>query len=86
MNKIPEEIELTEEFDSLEDIVHTVIQNSAEAQELNKDTLETIPITAIDEGVMPYAIKNDREISQESWNNMRERIRSAVSARGYTIS
>lgn len=86
MDKIPDEVELSEEYDSFEDVVQEVIRGSAEAQGLNEEMLETIPITAIDEAVMPEAIENDRQISQETWDNMRSLIRSEVSARGYTIS
>lgn len=83
---IPDDIILADGYDSVEDIATQVINNSAKAQDCNKDELEIIPITAIDEAEMPTAIENADDISQNSWDTMRDLIKGEVQSQGYDVS
>lgn len=82
---IPDEVELADEYETVEDIAEAVIEKSAEAQDVSKDGLDTIIINAIDEAEMPLAIENSDEISQESWDRMRYLIKREVQAKGYRV-
>lgn len=82
---IPDDVTLTDGYNSVEDIATHVIEGSAEAQDCTTEELEEIPITAIDEVEMSKAIENDDEISQESWDYMRRAIKVEVEHRGYNI-
>lgn len=86
MSEIPEDVELAEGYDSITDIAEQVIENSAEAQNVSVDDLDSVPITAIDEAEMPKAIENDKDISQASWDRMRDLISGAVELEGVTVN
>lgn len=83
----PEDVELADGYDSIEDIAQAVITNSVEAQEDcdTIDDLEVVTIQAIDEAEMPKAIENSEEISQVSWDNMRQLISESIAAQGYQV-
>lgn len=83
---IPKDVKLAKGYDSVEDIADQVIENSADAQGCTTDELEVIPITAIDEAEMPEAIENADSISQDSWDSMRDLIRSEVASNGYNVN
>lgn len=82
MSDLPDEVELAEEYDSFEDIVHEIVNISG----IQEDSDENISITVIDDEVMPEAIENGMHISQETWDNTREVITEELSDRGYTVS
>lgn len=86
MSELPNELELSEGYDSLGDIVREVVEVSIEEQGVDENMLEEIPITVIDDEVMPDAIENGTQFSQDTWDETRDIIRNELSSRGYTIS
>lgn len=78
-------IEFSEGYSSVNDIAEAVIENTAKAQGVETDSLEQIPITAIDEAEMPKAIENDSEINQELWDKIRTQIRATIEEKGYVV-
>lgn len=84
--EIPEDVTLAEEYNSVEDIAQSVIEYSAEAQNVSQAELDIIPITAIDEAEMPRAIENPDDISQNSWDRMRDLIKGTVESKGFSVN
>jgi hypothetical protein len=81
------DIELSDSYDSVEDIATSVIEKTKEAQNCSKEELKdkSIPVSAIDEAEMPLAIENDAEISQEKWDTLRSQIAAEIQSRGYIV-
>lgn len=77
---LPDEVVLSDGYNSVRDIAEKVVEKTAEAQDVPVEELETVPVTAIDEAEMPEAIENSKEVSQETWDLIRSLVQSEVNA------
>lgn len=80
-----ENTQLTEEFSDATDVLDMLVEFTAEKKEVPEKELRSISVEDIKSSDTPEVVENPDDVTEEEWEELRERVTMEAQIRGYSV-